>query len=62
MSNFEWITTIAVLLGGFWTLSKNLSDIKIALQDKVSYNDCSKKREHCPCVKMLDEMRKKRNV
>ena len=49
MTTHEWIMLILVLLGGFWTLNRQLSKIEVALSGKVSYGDCSEKQEKCPC-------------
>lgn len=49
MTTHEWIMLILVLLGGFWTLNRQLSKIEVALSGKVSYVDCSEKRDKCPC-------------
>ena len=49
MTTHEWIMLILVLLGGFWTLSRQLAKIEVALSGKVSYTDCSEKRDKCPC-------------
>lgn len=55
MSTFEWLSLIGVLGAGFWTLSTKLSKIETALHDRVSYEDCSVKREKCPCVQERNE-------
>ena len=35
MSTHEWVMLIAVLLGGFWTLNRQLAKIEVALSGKV---------------------------
>lgn len=59
MSTYEWASMIGVIAGGFWVLSQKLSRIEVALAGKVSYADCSEKREKCPCVKEMEELKKK---
>ncbi len=59
MSNFEWLSLIFVLLGGFWTLTQKLSKIETALVGKVGYKECSEKRDSCPCVKELEELKER---
>ena len=49
MTTHEWIMLIIVLLGGFWTLNRQLAKIEIALSGKVSYRDCSDRQDKCPC-------------
>jgi len=44
MSTHEWVMLIAVLLGGFWTLNRQLAKIEVALSGKVGYNDCNERR------------------
>ena len=50
MTTYEWLCLIGVLLGGFWILAQKLNAIEKALVGKVSYHDCSEKRDKCPCV------------
>lgn len=57
MSTHEWIMLILVLLGGFWTLSRQLAKIEVALSSKVSYGDCSDKQGKCPCHKEIEEVK-----
>ena len=59
MTTYEWITLICVLLGGFWQISQKLNKIETALVGKVSYEDCSKKRDKCPCVRELHELKER---
>ena len=61
MSTHEWVMLIAVLLGGFWTLNRQLSKIEVALTGKVSYKDCSEKQGKCPCHKEIEELSKRMN-
>lgn len=49
MTTHEWIMLIIVLLGGFWTLNRQLAKIEVALSGKVSYRDCSDRQDKCPC-------------
>ena len=48
---------ILVLLGGFWTLNRQLAKIEIALSGKVGYGDCSERQEKCPCHKEVCEIK-----
>ena len=57
MSTYEWVTLIVVLLGGFWTLNRQLTKIEIALSGKVSYADCSDRREKCHCLTELGKIK-----
>ena len=59
MTTFEWISLIGVLLTGFWVLAQKLNAIEKALVGKVSYHDCSEKRDKCPCVRELHELRER---
>jgi len=59
MTTFEWISLIGILLGGFWVLTSKLTAIEKALVGKVSYKDCSEKRDRCPCVRELEELRER---
>lgn len=54
MTTYEWLTLIGVLLAGFWTIATKLSSIEKALMNKVSYEDCSHKRDTCPCMQELN--------
>jgi hypothetical protein len=47
MSTHEWVMLIAVLLGGFWTLNRQLAKIEVALSGKVGFNDCNERRRSC---------------
>ena len=58
MTTYEWISLIGILLGGFWVLAQKLSAIEKALVGKVSYKDCSEKRDKCPCVIELNKIKK----
>ena len=62
MSNYEWISIIVVLIGGFWALGQKLTKIELAVQGKVSYDDCSKKRDKCPCVRDIEKLKEKLEV
>lgn len=62
MTTHEWIMLIIVLLGGFWTLNRQLSKIEVALSDKVGHKDCYDKRSKCPCHKEIDELRSRVNT
>lgn len=57
MSTFEWISLIGVLISGFWLLANKLTKIETTLVGKVSYEDCSRKREHCPCVREMNQIK-----
>ena len=59
MTTFEWISLIGILLGGFWVLSQKLSAIEKALVGKVSYKDCSEKRDRCPCMIEVKKIRER---
>ena len=56
MTNFEWVSLIIVLLGGFWTLNRALTKIEVALSCKVSYGDCADKQNKCPCHNEIKEI------
>lgn len=58
MSIYELFMLIVVLLGGFWTLSRQLAKIEVALSGKVSYRECDGRQDKCPFhekVKKLEE-------
>ena len=57
MSTHEWIMLILVLLGGFWTLSRQLAKIEVALSGRVSFKDCSEQQSKCPCHEELKKLR-----
>ena len=59
MTTYEWVTLIAVLLGGFWSLLQKLGRIEVALASKVGYRECSEKRDKCPCVKELEQIKER---
>ena len=59
MTTFDWISLIGVLLGGFWVLAQKLNAIEKALVGKVSYHDCSEKRDRCPCVRELKTLKER---
>ena len=59
MTTYEWVMLIGVIIGGFWTLSQKLSKIETALVGKVSYKDCSEKRDRCPCVRDIKEIKER---
>ena len=59
MTTYEWVTLIAVLLGGFWSLFHKLSEIEVALASKVGYKECSEKRDKCPCVRDIEQIKEK---
>ena len=58
MTTYEWLTIIAVLLGGFVTLYRQLIKIEVGLSGKVSYGNCEERQEKCPCHKALKEIQK----
>lgn len=57
MSTHEWVMLIVVLLGGFWTLNRQLTKIEVALKGKVSYGDCSDRQGKCPCHREIEEIK-----
>lgn len=57
MSTHEWIMLILVLLGGFWTLSRQLAKIEVALSGKVTFKDCADQQSKCPCHEEIKKMR-----
>lgn len=57
MSTHEWITLIVVILGGFWTLSRNLTKIEVAITKKVGFDDCSKRQKDCPLAEQFRELK-----
>ena len=57
MSTYEWVATIVVIVGGFATLSQSLRRIEVALAGKVGFKECSEKREKCPCVREIEEIK-----
>ena len=59
MSTYEWVATIAVLVGGFVTLAQKLNRIEVALAGKVGFRECSEKREKCPCVREMEELKRR---
>ena len=59
MSTYEWVATITVIVGGFVTLAQKLNRIEVALVGKVSYKECSEKREKCPCVREMEELKRR---
>lgn len=59
MTTYEWITLMCVLLGGFWALTQKLNQIEKALVGKVGYKECSEKRDRCPCVRELHELKER---
>lgn len=59
MSTYEWVTLITVIVGGFWSLFQKLNRIEVALAGKVGYKDCSEKREKCPCVREMEEIKRR---
>ena len=56
MTTHEWIMLVCVLLGGFWTLNRQLAKIEVALKSKVSYGDCADRQEKCPYHKKIEEI------
>ena len=56
MTTYEWLGLIAVLLGGFWTLNRQLTKIEVSLRGKVSYGDCQEKQEKCPCHREIERI------
>ena len=59
MSTYEWASMIAVLAGGFWVLAEKLNKIQVALEGKVGYKECHEKREKCPCVKDIENIKER---
>lgn len=59
MTTFEWISLIGILLSGFWVLASKLTAIEKALVGKVSYKDCSEKRDQCPCVREVEKLKER---
>lgn len=57
MTTYEWVTLISVIIGGFWVLSRSLNRIEVALASKVGYRECSEKRDKCPCVREIEEIK-----
>lgn len=53
MTLAELVTIVLTLLTGAWMLGKELRGISIALSDKVSFGDCEKRQEKCPCVEQI---------
>ena len=58
MTTHEWVMLILVLLGGFWTLNRQLTKIEVTLRGTVSYGDCSEKQEKCPCHNEIEKIKK----
>lgn len=59
MTTYEWVTLITVIVGGFWVLSQKLSRIEVAMASKVGFKECSEKRDKCPCVKELEQIKER---
>lgn len=58
--NWHDILTLGVILiGGFWTLHKELTAIREAICHKVTYEDCSARREKCPLVARIEKLERK---
>lgn len=61
MELHDLITIAAILIAGFWTIHKELTAIRVAISEKVTYEDCSKKRDKCPLedrIKNIEEKMK----
>ena len=56
MTTYEWISLLAVIIGGFWTLNRQLTKIELAVKEKVSYDFCSSRQEKCPCHEQIREI------
>ena len=59
MTTYEWASMVAVIVGGFWVLAGNLNRIEVALEGKVGYRECSEKREKCPCVREIENIKER---
>ena len=59
MTTYEWVATMLVILGGFWVLAEKLNRIQVALEGKVGYKECHEKREKCPCVRDIEQIKEK---
>ncbi len=57
MTTYEWLSLICVLIGGFYMLNNRLSSIEAALVGKVGYHACDERREKCPCVEDIKEIK-----
>ena len=58
--NWHDILTLGVILiGGFWTLHKELTAIREAICNKVTYEDCSHKRAKCPLVERIERLERR---
>ncbi|MCQ2377998.1 MAG: hypothetical protein MJ016_02160 [Victivallaceae bacterium] len=59
MTTFEWLSIIITIAAGFVALLKKLAAIEVALVGKVSYKDCHEKRDNCPCVNEIKEIKRR---
>lgn len=59
MSTYEWASILAVIVGGFWVLAEKLNKIQVALEGKVGYKECHEKREKCPCVRDIEQIKER---
>ena len=54
MNWHDLVTLAVILITGFWTIHKELTAIRVAINDSVTHDDCSKKRDKCPLIKRIE--------
>lgn len=53
----ELIALIGTLLAGFAWISGKLERINTSIAQTVTHDQCSQKREKCPCVKEIHDIK-----
>jgi hypothetical protein len=53
------LTILATVVGGFVWLSGKLEKINVSIANTVTHTQCSDRRDKCPCVKDIEEIKEK---
>ena len=57
MTTTEWLTLIGILISGFLWISAKLEKIYVALANSVTHKQCSERRDKCPCIEDIEELK-----
>ena len=59
MNWHDLIALLGVLICGFWKIHQELTGIREAISLKVTYADCSQKRQQCPLVERVERLERR---
>ena len=56
MNWHDLLTLGVILITGFWAVHKELTAIRVAINDSVTHDDCSRKRDKCPLIQRIERL------